>query len=50
MSEPQTRNPSPEAIARHPHLSETRIDGFVRVDCHSHTMWSGDATTTPDEL
>jgi predicted metal-dependent phosphoesterase TrpH len=22
----------------------------VRVDLHSHTMWSGDATTTPDEL
>jgi predicted metal-dependent phosphoesterase TrpH len=22
----------------------------VRVDMHSHTMWSGDSTTTPDEL
>jgi predicted metal-dependent phosphoesterase TrpH len=22
----------------------------VRVDLHSHTMWSGDSTTTPDEL
>jgi predicted metal-dependent phosphoesterase TrpH len=22
----------------------------VRVDLHMHTMWSGDATTTPDEL
>jgi len=22
----------------------------VRVDLHSHTMWSGDATTTPEEL
>ncbi len=22
----------------------------MRVDCHSHTMWSGDSTTTPDEL
>ena len=22
----------------------------VRIDGHSHTMWSGDATTTPDEL
>ena len=22
----------------------------MRVDLHSHTMWSGDATTTPDEL
>lgn len=25
-------------------------DTKVRVDCHLHTMWSGDATTTPDEL
>ncbi|MGA2209579.1 MAG: PHP domain-containing protein [Acidimicrobiales bacterium] len=24
--------------------------GQVRVDCHLHTMWSGDSTTTPDEL
>ncbi len=23
---------------------------MVRVDFHSHTMWSGDCTTTPDEL
>jgi predicted metal-dependent phosphoesterase TrpH len=23
---------------------------MVRVDMHSHTMWSGDSTTTPDEL
>jgi len=22
----------------------------VRVDCHVHTMWSGDSSTTPDEL
>ena len=22
----------------------------LRIDCHLHTMWSGDATTTPDEL
>lgn len=22
----------------------------MRVDLHSHTMWSGDSTTTPDEL
>lgn len=22
----------------------------MRVDCHLHTMWSGDSTTTPDEL
>jgi len=24
--------------------------GWVRVDMHSHTMWSGDSTTTPDEI
>jgi predicted metal-dependent phosphoesterase TrpH len=24
--------------------------GWVRVDLHSHTMWSGDSTTTPDEI
>lgn len=22
----------------------------MRVDCHLHTMWSGDSTTTPEEL
>lgn len=42
--------PSPEAIARHPHLAEPKPDGWVRVDLHSHTMYSGDSTTTPDEL
>ncbi|MEM9134538.1 MAG: PHP domain-containing protein [Actinomycetota bacterium] len=42
--------PSPEAIERHPHLAELRPEGWVRVDCHSHTMWSGDCTTTPDEM
>lgn len=42
--------PSSEAIARHPHLAHSRRPGWVRADCHSHTMWSGDATTTPDEL
>ncbi len=41
---------SPEAIARHPHLAEPIAAGRVRVDLHSHTMWSGDSTTTPDEL
>ncbi len=40
----------PSAIERHPHLAEPVPDGWVRVDCHSHTMWSGDCTTTPDEL
>jgi predicted metal-dependent phosphoesterase TrpH len=38
------------AVDRHPHLAEPRRDGWVRVDFHSHTMWSGDCTTTPDEL
>ncbi len=44
------RRPSAEAIARHPHLASPRVAGHVRVDCHSHTMWSGDSTTTHDEL
>jgi len=39
-----------EALERHPHLAEPCPEGFVRVDFHSHTMWSGDSTTTPDEL
>jgi predicted metal-dependent phosphoesterase TrpH len=38
------------AVERHPHLADPRPDGWVRVDLHSHTMWSGDSTTTPDEL
>lgn len=42
--------PSPQAVSRHPHLAEPCRDGWVRVDMHSHTMWSGDSTTTPDEL
>lgn len=42
--------PSPAAVARHPHLADDRRPGWVRVDLHSHTMWSGDSTTTPDEL
>ena len=40
----------PAAADRHPHLAEPRRPGHVRVDMHLHTMWSGDATTTPDEL
>ncbi len=40
----------PVAASRHPHLAETRPAGWVRVDLHSHTMWSGDSTTTPDEV
>jgi predicted metal-dependent phosphoesterase TrpH len=38
------------AIERHPHLRAPRRSGWVRVDLHSHTMWSGDSTTTPEEL
>jgi predicted metal-dependent phosphoesterase TrpH len=42
--------PSAAAIERHPHLAAHVPDGWVRVDMHSHTMWSGDSTTTPEEL
>ena len=42
--------PSTEALSRHPHLAEPQRDGWVRVDFHSHTMWSGDSTTTPEEI
>ncbi len=42
--------PAAEGIARHPHLAEPQPPGWVRVDLHSHTMHSGDSTTTPDEL
>src|SRR6478736_6661453 len=42
--------PSASAVARHPHLAEPLPAGWVRVDMHSHTMWSGDSTTTPDEI
>jgi predicted metal-dependent phosphoesterase TrpH len=38
------------AVDRHPHLAERPPPGWVRVDLHTHTMWSGDCTTTPDEL
>lgn len=41
---------TPTAASRHPHLADPLPSGWVRVDLHSHTMWSGDATTTPDEL
>jgi predicted metal-dependent phosphoesterase TrpH len=40
----------PTAAGTHPHLAAPRRPGHVRVDFHLHTMWSGDATTTPDEL
>ena len=42
--------PSAAAVERHPHLADEVPDGWVRVDLHSHSMWSGDCTTTPDEL
>ena len=42
--------PAPAAVERHPHLAEPLPAGWVRVDLHSHTMWSGDSTTTADEL
>ena len=42
--------PLPVAIERHPHLAAPKRPGWVRVDLHSHTMWSGDSTTTPEEL
>jgi predicted metal-dependent phosphoesterase TrpH len=50
-SDGSSRRPATaEAIARHPHLASPVPPGWVRVDLHSHTMWSGDSTTTPDEL
>ncbi len=42
--------PSPSAVDRHAHLARVPPPGWVRVDMHSHTMWSGDCTTTPEEL
>ena len=42
--------PSTAAAARHPHLAARQPAGRVRVDLHTHTMWSGDSTTTPDEF
>jgi predicted metal-dependent phosphoesterase TrpH len=42
--------PQAEAIERHPHLATGLPAGWVRVDLHAHTMWSGDSTTTPEEL
>jgi len=38
------------ALERHPHLAAARTPGKLRLDCHLHTMWSGDSTTTPKEL
>jgi hypothetical protein len=41
---------TPAALERHPHLAATPTAGTVRVDLHTHTMWSGDSTTTPEEF
>ena len=43
-------NAAAAAIERHPHLATPCRDGYVRVDMHSHTMFSGDSTTTLDEI
>jgi predicted metal-dependent phosphoesterase TrpH len=40
----------PSAVARHPHLAGSAPSGWVRVDLHTHTMWSGDSTTTVEEI
>jgi predicted metal-dependent phosphoesterase TrpH len=40
----------PVAVERHPSLAQACAPGRVRMDLHSHTMWSGDSTTTPDEV
>ncbi|MFM8601399.1 MAG: PHP domain-containing protein, partial [Actinomycetota bacterium] len=42
--------PLAAAIERHPHLAEAAAPGHVRVDMHTHTMFSGDSTTTLDEI
>jgi predicted metal-dependent phosphoesterase TrpH len=42
--------PQASALTRHPHLGDALPAGWVRVDMHTHTMWSGDSSTTPDEL
>ena len=42
--------PTTERVDAHPHLAAEPPAGWIRVDLHSHTMWSGDSTTTPDEL
>lgn len=43
-------SPSRSAIARHPHLAEPPEEGWLRADLHMHTMWSGDSTTTVEEV
>ena len=43
-------DPTAEAVSRQPHLAAAQAVGRVRVDLHTHTMWSGDSTTTPEEF
>lgn len=43
-------DPDETASDRHPHLDREVPPGWVRVDTHLHTMYSGDAVTTLDEL
>lgn len=38
------------AFRLHPHVAARPPTGWVRVDLHSHTMWSGDSSTTADEV
>jgi len=40
----------PEPLDDHPHLAAARTPGTIRVDCHLHTCYSGDAVTTLDEF
>ena len=47
---PPPRRATADAVGRHPHLAAAVPAGWVRVDLHSHTMWSGDSTTTAEEL
>ena len=47
---PPPRRATADAAGRHPHLAAAVPAGWVRVDLHSHTMWSGDSTTTAEEL
>lgn len=42
--------PTLAAVERHPHLASEPPAGWVRVDLHAHTMFSGDSTTTLDEI
>ncbi len=37
-------------MERHPHLAASVASRNLRVDLHTHTMWSGDSTTTPEEF